>query len=45
MSSTIEFLFDFASPNAYLFHHVLTSVAERHGATLTLTPVLLGEYL
>ena len=42
MSSYIEFLFDFASPNAYLSYHVLTDVAERQGAALTLTPVLLG---
>jgi 2-hydroxychromene-2-carboxylate isomerase len=42
MSSSIEFLFDFASPNAYLSYHVLSDVAERHGADLTLTPVLLG---
>ncbi len=42
MSSHIEFLFDFASPNAYLSYHVLTDVAERQGAALTLTPVLLG---
>ena len=42
MSSNIEFLFDFASPNAYLSYHVLTGVAEQNGATLTLTPVLLG---
>ena len=42
MSSNIEFLFDFASPNAYLSYHVLKGVAERNGATLTLTPVLLG---
>ena len=42
MPSNIEFLFDFASPNAYLSYHVLTGVAERNGATLTLTPVLLG---
>ena len=42
MSSNIEFLFDFASPNAYLSYHVLNGVAERHGVALTLTPVLLG---
>ena len=42
MSSNIEFLFDFASPNAYLSYHVLADVAGRHGASLTLTPVLLG---
>ena len=42
MSSSIEFLFDFASPNAYLSYHVLSEVAERNGSALTLTPVLLG---
>ena len=42
MSSPIEFLFDFASPNAYLSYHVLSEVAERNGSALTLTPVLLG---
>ncbi|MEK9921064.1 MAG: 2-hydroxychromene-2-carboxylate isomerase [Luminiphilus sp.] len=42
MTSHIEFLFDFASPNAYLSYHVLADVAERHGVELTLTPVLLG---
>jgi 2-hydroxychromene-2-carboxylate isomerase len=39
---TIEFLFDFGSPNAYLSHRVLPSVAERTGAELIYTPVLLG---
>ena len=42
MSAKIEFLFDFASPNAYLSYHVLKGVAERNNATITLTPVLLG---
>ena len=42
MSSSIEFLFDFASPNAYLSYHVLSEVAERTESALTLTPVLLG---
>ena len=42
MSLNIEFLFDFASPNAYLSYHVVADVAERNGAALTLTPVLLG---
>jgi 2-hydroxychromene-2-carboxylate isomerase len=42
VTSHIEFLFDFASPNAYLSYHVLADVAERHGVELTLTPVLLG---
>lgn len=39
---TIEFLFDVASPNAYLAHKVLPAIAARTGATVTLTPVLLG---
>ena len=42
MSSKVEFLFDFASPNAYFSFHVLKQVVERQGANLTLTPVLLG---
>ncbi len=42
MQTPIEFLFDFASPNAYLSYHVLKDVAERHDAALSLTPVLLG---
>jgi len=42
VSNKIEFLFDFASPNAYLSYHVLREVAARHSAELVLTPVLLG---
>ena len=42
MSANIESLFDFASRNVYLSYHVLTGVAQRHGALLTLNPVLLG---
>ena len=42
MQTPIEFLFDFASPNAYLSYHVLQEVAKRQGAALSLTPVLLG---
>ena len=42
MSSKVEFLFDFASPNSYLSYHVLQEVAARQGAELVLTPVLLG---
>jgi len=42
VQTPIEFLFDFASPNAYLSYHVLKDVAERHDAALSLTPVLLG---
>lgn len=42
MQTPIEFLFDFASPNAYLSYHVLRDVAERNDVELRLTPVLLG---
>lgn len=39
---TIDFIFDFASPNAYFAHHALRGVAERTGATVNLIPCLLG---
>lgn len=42
MSGKVEFLFDFASPNAYLSYHVLREVAERQRVEVVLTPVLLG---
>ena len=42
MSKTIEFIFDFASPNAYLARAVLTPIAEKHGATIRYIPCLLG---
>ena len=42
MSGKVEFLFDFASPNAYLSYHVLREVAERQRVELVLTPMLLG---
>lgn len=42
MSKTIEFIFDFGSPNAYLSYNTVTQVAERTGATLKITPSLLG---
>lgn len=37
-----EFLFDFASPNAYLAHKVIPQIEARTGARFTYTPVLLG---
>ncbi len=37
-----EFLFDFASPNAYLAHKLIPQVEARTGATFQYTPVLLG---
>ena len=39
---TIEFIFDFGSPNAYLAAQVLPAIAARHGAAVRLTPCLLG---
>ena len=42
MSNTLEFIFDFASPNAYLSHKVLAPILERTGAQLEITPCLLG---
>jgi 2-hydroxychromene-2-carboxylate isomerase len=39
---TLEFIFDFGSPNAYLAWHALQPVLARTGASLTLTPCLLG---
>ena len=38
----IEFLFDFASPNAYLVAQVLPELARRHDADVQLVPCLLG---
>lgn len=37
-----EFLFDFASPNAYLAYRALPGIEARTGVKFTLTPVLLG---
>ncbi|HET9160394.1 MAG TPA: DsbA family protein, partial [Caulobacteraceae bacterium] len=42
MAKTVEFIFDFGSPNAYLSWKVLPAIADRHGARVTLTPALLG---
>ena len=38
----VEFIFDFASPNAYLAYKALGPILDRTGATLTVTPCLLG---
>lgn len=39
---TIDFIFDFASPNGYFAHKALKGVAERTGASINLIPCLLG---
>ena len=42
MTATIEFIFDFGSPNAYLAYRALPSILERTGAKLEIVPCLLG---
>ena len=42
MSATIEFIFDFGSPNAYLAYRALPPILERTGAGLAINPCLLG---
>lgn len=39
---TVELLFDFGSPNAYLVWKVLPALAARHNARVTVVPCLLG---
>jgi 2-hydroxychromene-2-carboxylate isomerase len=42
MSKTIDFIFDFGSPNAYLAWKLLPDIAARQGAQVRLVPCLLG---
>ena len=42
MTKTVDFIFDFGSPNAYLAWKVLPGIAARTGATVNLIPCLLG---
>ena len=42
MTKTIELIFDFVSPNAYLVWQPLRELAVRQGAALKITPVFLG---
>lgn len=39
---TVDFLFDFGSPNAYFAHKVIPGIEQRTGATFHYVPVLLG---
>ena len=41
-TNTVEFHFDFGSPNAYLAHLVIPQVEARTGVKLTYVPILLG---
>jgi len=42
MTKTIELIFDFVSPNAYLIWSPLKALAEKHGAKIEITPAFLG---
>ncbi len=42
MTQTIDFIFDFASPNAYLSHKVLQPIAADTGVTINYKMCLLG---
>lgn len=42
MGKTVEFIFDFGSPNAYLASCVLPEIAKRTGARIEIVPCLLG---
>jgi 2-hydroxychromene-2-carboxylate isomerase len=42
MTATVEFHFDFGSPNAFLAHRVIPEIEQRTGATFRYVPVLLG---
>ena len=42
MAKTVELIFDFGSPNAYLVAGLLPDIAQRTGASLVYTPCLLG---
>jgi 2-hydroxychromene-2-carboxylate isomerase len=42
VTKTVDFIFDFGSPNAYLSYQVLPAIAARHGASVNIVPALLG---
>ncbi|MCG8504987.1 MAG: 2-hydroxychromene-2-carboxylate isomerase [Sphingomonadales bacterium] len=42
MTKTLEFIFDFGSPNAYLAYKALPPILARTGAGLRIVPCLLG---
>lgn len=42
MNPTVQFLFDFGSPNAYLCHQVIPRIEARSGIRFGYVPVLLG---
>ncbi|MCV6594542.1 MAG: 2-hydroxychromene-2-carboxylate isomerase [Silicimonas sp.] len=42
MTQSIDFLYDFGSPNVYFCHRVLPGIAARTGVTVNYIPCLLG---
>lgn len=42
MTQTVDFIFDFASPNAYLAYKAMAGVKARTGASVNYVPCLLG---
>jgi 2-hydroxychromene-2-carboxylate isomerase len=42
MTKTVDFIFDFASPNGYLAYKTLPPILKRTGAKLNIVPCLLG---
>lgn len=40
--ASVDFIFDFGSPNAYFVHRVLPGLVERTGASVRYVPCLLG---
>jgi 2-hydroxychromene-2-carboxylate isomerase len=42
VGQSVEFLFDFGSPNAYLSHEAIPAIEKRSGAKFIYVPVLLG---
>lgn len=45
VTKSVEFLFDFVSPTSYLAYMALPRIADRAGASVTWTPVLLGAIM
>ena len=42
MTTTVEFLYDFGSPNAYYSHCVIPEIEARHDVKFEYVPILLG---
>ena len=42
MTKSVDFIFDFGSPNVYMAYKVLPEIVERTGAEINIVPCLLG---